>query len=330
MKVQLRVIVLMLTCVLILGSSLGINAQTESDNHSPTLLVSGLAGGSGSTIGPDGALYVAEPIAGRISQIDLETGDVTALASGLPQMITEVGVGGIMDVVFVGETAYALITLVSEDVGGADISGIYRIDDADSFTVIADIGQFSIDNPPVPAFFVPTGVQYSMAVFGDDFLVADGHHNRVLQVTLDGNISEVIAFDNTVPTGLEVSTSSNTIYMTETGPVPHLPENGKVMAFELGSSNATEVASGAPLLLDVEYGCCGTLYGLAQGEFTEGNAEGSPANPDTGSLVKVNADGTFTVVADGLNQPTSLEIVGDTAYVVTLNGEIWKIDGVSR
>lgn len=329
MKVQLRVIVLMLTCVLILDSRLGVNAQTESDNHSPALLVSGLAGGSGSTIGPDGALYVAEPVAGRISRIDLETGDVTALASGLPQMITEVGVGGIMDVAFVGETAYALITLVSEDVGGADISGIYRIDDADSFTVIADIGQFSIDNPPVPAFFIPTGVQYSMAVFGDDFLVADGHHNRVLQVTSDGNISEVIAFDNTVPTGLEVSTSSNTIYMTETGPVPHLPESGKVMAFELGFSTATEVASGAPLLLDVEYGCCGMLYALAQGEFTETNAEGSPADPDTGSLVKVNVDGTFTVVADGLNQPTSFEIVGDTAYVVTLNGEIWQIDGIS-
>ena len=31
---------------------------------------------------------------------------------------------------------------------------------------------------------------------------------------------------------------------------------------------------------------------------------------------------------DGLNQPTSLEFIGNTAYVVTLAGEIWKIDGV--
>jgi hypothetical protein len=31
----------------------------------------------------------------------------------------------------------------------------------------------------------------------------------------------------------------------------------------------------------------------------------------------------------GLNQPTSLEFIGNTAYVVTLGGEIWKIDGVS-
>jgi len=31
-----------------------------------------------------------------------------------------------------------------------------------------------------------------------------------------------------------------------------------------------------------------------------------------------------------LNQPTSLEFFGDTAFVVTLGGEIWKIDNVSR
>ena len=45
--------------------------------------------------------------------------------------------------------------------------------------------------------------------------------------------------------------------------------------------------------------------------------------------MKVNGDGTFTVVTDGLDRPTSLEFIGNTAYVVTLTGEIWKIDDVS-
>ena len=35
------------------------------------------------------------------------------------------------------------------------------------------------------------------------------------------------------------------------------------------------------------------------------------------------------VVTGGLNQPTSLEFIGNTAYVITLSGEIWKIDDVS-
>jgi hypothetical protein len=44
--------------------------------------------------------------------------------------------------------------------------------------------------------------------------------------------------------------------------------------------------------------------------------------------VKANRDGTLSVVIDRLNQPTSLEVIGKTAYVVTPGGEIWKIKGV--
>jgi hypothetical protein len=75
----------------------------------------------------------------------------------------------------------------------------------------------------------------------------------------------------------------------------------------------------------VEFGRGHKLYALSQGIFGGGPA-GAPAQPNTGSLVKVNKDGTLTVVADGLNQPTSLEFIRNTAYVVTLSGEIWKID----
>ena len=147
------------------------------------------------------------------------------------------------------------------------------------------------------------------------------------RVTLDGKVTELIAFGNIVPTGLAVR--GNTIYMAEAGPVPHLPENGKVVSFGPKSTTAvTEVASGSPLLVDVEFGRGRTLYALSQG-VGSGGPPGSPALPNTGALVKVNGDGTFTVVTDGLDRPTSLEFIGTTAYVVTLGGEIWKIDGVS-
>jgi len=32
---------------------------------------------------------------------------------------------------------------------------------------------------------------------------------------------------------------------------------------------------------------------------------------------------------EGLNQPTSVEIIGNTAYVVNLAGEVWKIENIS-
>jgi hypothetical protein len=51
-----------------------------------------------------------------------------------------------MDVAFIGNTAYVLMTLVGEDLGGSDVVGIYRVDGPDSFTVIADLGSFSVAN----------------------------------------------------------------------------------------------------------------------------------------------------------------------------------------
>ena len=300
-------------------------AAPPSRDASAYRLVAGLEGGSGSTIGPDGALYVTENAAGRITRVDPRTGATTTYASGLPQLIPEVGFGGPVDVAFLGRTAYVLVTLVGPDVGGSDVVGLYRVDGPDRFTVVADIGAFSIANPPATDFFVPSGVQYALQTYRGGFLVTDGHHNRVLRVTRDGQITVLRAFGNIVPTGLEVR--GRTIYMAEAGPVPHLPKNGKVVAFRPTSAAVRDVAAGGRLLVDVEFGPRHRLYALSQGVFPPGNPEGSPAEPNTGALVKANRDGTFTVLIDRLNQPTSLEFIAKTAYVVTLSGEIWKING---
>ena len=314
---------LLLAAVLIASiTSSAASAQPSCADPTASLFATGLEGAQGSTIGPDGALYVTEPAAGRISRVDPQTGVITTFASGLPS-----GPGGVFDVAFIGDTAYALVTLVGPDVGGTDIVGIYRVDTPVSFTIIADIGTFAIDNPPEDTdFFVATGVQYALDPYRGGFLVTDGHHNRLLHVAMDGEVTEAIAFDNIVPTGLAVR--GNTVYMAEAGPVPHLPEDGKIVSFG-PKSPVTEVAAGARLLVDVEFGRGRTLYGLAQGIWPLGGEAGDPALPNTGSLVAVNGDGTFTVVTGGLNQPTSLEFIGNTAYVITLGGEVWRIDDVS-
>ena len=288
----------------------------------PELLASGLQGASGSTIGPDGALYVTEGAVGSISRVDPDTGSKTTFATGLPPSI--VGIGGAIDVAFIRGRAYALVTLVGADVGGSAVVGIYRMNSPTSFSPIADIGEFAIDNPPDTPFDVPTGVQYALVPYGGGFLVTDGHHNRVLRVGLDGTVSELIAFDNIVPTGLALSGAL--VFMAEAGPVPHLPEDGKIVVFLPQRPFPIELASGGRLLVDVEFSRDHTLYALSQGVFTPGNPPGSPADPNTGALLRANLNGTFTEVVGGLNLPTSLEFIGNTAYVVTLGGEIWRID----
>ena len=299
----------------------GMAAELVLQPPQVTLLASGLQGAAGSTIGPDGALYVTEGATGTITRIDPQTGIKTTFASGLPPRV--IPLGGVMDVVFIGHKAYALVTLVGDDVGGHDTVGIYQVD-GPNHSVVADLGAFSIANPPAGHIEVRSGLQYAIDAYRNGFLVTDGHHNRVLRAQLDGTVEEFLTFDNIVPTGLAIR--GNTVLIAQAGPTPHLPEDGRVVAFRPQWPSVQEVAAGASLLVDVEFGRGLSLYALSQGEFPEGGMAAEPALPNTGSLVRVRHDGTFAVVVDGLNQPTSMEFIGDTAYVVTLGGEVWKIE----
>jgi hypothetical protein len=72
------------------------------------------------------------------------------------------------------------------------------------------------------------------------------------------------------------------------------------------------------LAVDTEFGPHHRLYALSQGVWdlpAIPDNEGRPASPDTGTLMR---DGSVTAVAGRFDRPTSLEIVGDTAYVITL------------
>jgi sugar lactone lactonase YvrE len=323
-KTLLAVTVVPLMALSVAGAAI---AAPSSTGDPTQILTAGLQGSLGSAIGPDGALYVTEAVAGRVSRVDLRTGRTSTYASGLPRRVLP-GIGGAMDIAFLRGRAYVLVTLVSPDVGGTAIDGVYRVDGPQTATVVADIGEWSMAHPPVPPFFIPTGVQYAMQPYRDGFLVTDGHHNRILGISRRGDVTEVFAFPNIVPTGL--ATRGNTIFVAEAGPAPHLPQDGKVAAVTTRRHPARVVASGAPLLVDVEFGTHHRLYALSQGHFTPGQAEGSPADPNTGGLYRANANGTLTPVAAGLDQPTSLEIIGDTAYIVTLTGDVVMIHHIDR
>jgi hypothetical protein len=290
--------------------------------------------GSGSTIGPDKALYVTDGPGGRVLRIDPKTGAITTFASGLPAATPGLPFGGAQDVAFFGGTAYVLVTAVGPFFGQANVvDGLYRIAKNGTPTAIADIGAWSIAHPPPGIlgtdFVVTTGVQYALQKFRGAFLVTDGHHNRVLRVSRTGDISQLAQFGNIVPTGLEVH--GKRIYMGEAGPVPHLPETGKVVKFT-PKTTATDVASGAPLIVDVEFGRGRQLYALSQGIWNLPNVPqnaGAPASANTGKLVRVKKDGTFASIGvEGLDRPTSVDFIGNTAFVITLTGKVIKVDNV--
>ena len=334
----------MKTSVLILLLSAFALTSAAHERHSEipesTLLASGLQGTIGSTIGPDGALYVPQGAIGEITRIDVSSGETSTFATGLPKSI--VGLGGAIDVAFIRRTAYVLVTLISDPLFGGPLGldGIYRIDRQGNPTLIADLGSFSFDNPPAlgtldnPAppghfnYFLQNGLQYALQPVDGGFAVSDGHLNRILRVTLRGEVSVLKSFGDVVPTGLDQS--AGRVYMAELGPQPNTPETGKVVSFRPGRRTPAEnVASGVSMIVDVEFDAHHRLYALSQGDFGGGDP-GSPAAPKTGRLLRVNDNGTFTVLLDRLDLPTSLDFAGDTAFIVTLTGEVWKIRHVSQ
>src|SRR5687768_5349244 len=94
-----------------------VGAAPSSAEPSASLLVSGLQGSFGSTVGPGGDLYVAEGVARRVSRVDPQTGAVTTFASGLPAQVIP-GAGGATDVEFLGGTAYVLVQFIGSYLGG--------------------------------------------------------------------------------------------------------------------------------------------------------------------------------------------------------------------
>jgi hypothetical protein len=293
--------------------------------------------GSGSTIGPDGALYVTHGIDGTLLRIHPRTGAATVVGSGLPPRVIDIGAA--MDVSFLGGRAYVLVSVAGADVGGdpETVTGIYRLRRDGTFSVFANLGRWSTNHPPKdPDWFVPSGVQYSMEVWRRGFLVTDAHLGRVIRVDRRGRISERVAFPtDAVPLGLEVA--DGRVYVSTAGPIPHVPADSHVGVVRRDGSVRTVAGWGADytgnrgLLVDVEQGRRDRLYGLLQGywnlEPTPEN-EGFPAAPRTGEIVLVRPDGTFTTVVRRLDRPTSLELVGHTAFVVTVTGNVLRIDGM--
>ncbi len=80
----------------------------------------------------------------------------------------------------------------------------------------------------------------------------------------------------------------------------------------------------------MEFGPRHQLYALSQGQW-DGVGEGTPALPNTGRLVRVTRDGALEPVVDRngnpivLDRPTSMEFGGDTAYVVSLTGDVYTV-----
>src|SRR5688572_2427709 len=113
MRLQRKLLVALLALAAMIVPLAASATPPAAEPGAPELLTT-LAGaaGSGSAIGPGGALYVAQPATGEIWRVDPASGEKTLYASGLPRRFSQLPFGGVMDVAFIGTTAYALVSVV--------------------------------------------------------------------------------------------------------------------------------------------------------------------------------------------------------------------------
>ena len=269
-------------------------------------------------------------------------GAFTTYADGLPLQIVGVIGGGVADVAFLGPTVYVLVAGVNEfwtDLIGSPnapaAEGIYRLDSVGSgstrATLIADIYAWSVENPPLNSdYFVPGGFTYAMEAYGTGSWSPTPTTTGSCGCGLNGDMSTFKDFGaNVVPTGLE--RIGRGVLVGQAGPVPHTPATGRVVALRRAGGRVVPLASGAPLLVDVEVGPQYRVYGLAQGDWPyEGQEgkEGFPAAPNTGHLMLADRSGRFRSLVSRLDRPTTFELIGRTAYVVTITGKVLRITGL--
>ncbi len=356
-KILVGTLVLVAMAAAYSGSQVSAKGSTAGET-----LTSGLLSPRGIKMGPDGMLYVAEAgvggttkftadgadymngFTGRISKIDPETGARTTIVEDLPSNAGPEGDAvGPADVAFMGDKLYYLQTHGGVGYGFPDNpTGIYRVNDDGTVKLVADIGEFNLDNPISD---LTTGKQFDIEIGGNPyamivrdgaFLVTDGNQNQVMKVTTDGTISRLAEFSgHPVTTG--IASNGGALFLGALGQFPFTPADGNVFQVGYPSGNISEIANGFSSVTDVEFGPSGQLYALSFGD--QASSPDSPAPWDffSGKILKVNSDGTLTPIVDGLNLSSFLIFVGDTAYVsnnsITIpgvfDGEIVKIENFS-
>ncbi|MBB1286742.1 ScyD/ScyE family protein [Flavisolibacter sp. BT320] len=312
-------------------------AKKKPVQASVTVLYKGLNNPRGLKFGPDGYLYVAEAgTGGNMStagicpdiQVGLPLGPFTGSPTG--GGVSKISMGGqrtvvtnqlassqdagpnpsIMgpsDVAFMGNTLYVLMAGAGCSHGVTSMpNGIFRINPDGTPTLIADLGAWLLANPAEnPADdFEPEGVWYSMVTKGKSFYAVEPNQGVLVEVGLDGQISEVADISATeghiVPTALAYK---GNFYFGNLGTFPIQPQSAIYKVNPAGKIQT--IATGFSAILGLVIDQQSRMYVL---EMTSG----APfPTPGTGRIVKVEPNGSKEVIVSGLNLPTGMTMGPD-------------------
>jgi hypothetical protein len=321
-----------------------------------TAVASGLVNPRGFTFAPDGALVVAEAgstppgfesphgpptpmfrpgttTTGRVSRVDLATGERTSLAEGLPSAAGSFGdTLGPVDVAYLGTDLYVLISAGPVHGWPNYPSGVYKVNADGTVRPVANLDAFNAKNPTA---LVPPDDEISNPfgmIAGDGALwITDGNRNQVYKVTTEGVVSRVadLSAGHPITTGITAAPGGGLLTVELTA-VPYVKGSGRVLKIGQDGqvetiTRTTSVATGVAVAGD------GTVYVV---EHSASLGQPPFIAPGTGRVARLGGDGQLTSVAEGLTFPTHARIGPDgSLYVANFSvggdggeGQILRLD----
>lgn len=315
------------------------SVASASAQPATSTVVSGLSDPRGLAFAPNGDLYIAEawtapgtlstddcfqsvigPFTGGFSSriVRVAKGSTTAVvhADGFASATAAVGDNfGVADLEFVGTHLLALSggggcskghpTAVNEVLAvGEDGSRTQKADL--SAWILANPGQKGVEQFEGPDY-EPDGAWYSLTFDNGRLLALEPNHGLLVAVRPpDGTVALVkdlyLAFGDNTYTSLAVDRGD--LYIGAYGRFDNAFAGG---IYRLSrSGDATQVASGLTSVLGIAFDRQHRLYALQAPIFDGGGA-------GLGSLVRINSDGSHTVILEDLASPGSLTLGPDGA-----------------
>lgn len=295
-----------------------------------------LGDGQNVCYGETGALTRIDP-AGVRKPVQVVTGLPSLAATGGfgatgPHAISFRGSGKADVVIGLGAVAAARTGLGAK---AALFGTVVRVSVQGRVRPVADIARFEAVNNPVPV--TSDSNPYGVVALSGHSVVADAGANALFLVHPDGRVSTLAMFEaryvpappqlqlppgatipmDAVPTSV-VKGPDGALYAGQLTGFPFPVGGANVYRVGPGGGTPIVFAGGFTNIISLAFDAAGTLYVLEAGSGPAGTPDGPPlAAP--GRLLRVNADGTHTVIYDRLYYPGGVTIGRDGHAYVTNN-----------